>query len=518
MIWVGRDPERQKALSVSASLIHDAEGAFDGAVLAYKDITDLMSALKVKDEFVASVSHELRTPLTSIMGFLDLVLEDDVEVPTAVRKNLEVVKRNSERLLGLVSDLLLAAQADQGHIPLTLRVTDVVALLQHSVADLTPSAIQRRIHLETSLDPGVTMYVDPVRLRQVLDNLLSNAIKYTPPEGRVRVSLRQPAERGGRRGRPTPASGSRRRTSRSSSTGSSGPRTPRSGPSRASGSGWRSPTRSSRRTAAASRSPPSSAGAAPSPSTCRSAGVSRAAPARTSPTWPGAAARGSDLPAERAVCHPVSMSTHLVSEQVGQFFIGPDRLEFTEYGSGEEWVVLLHGQLMPRTMMAPLARAMAGAGLHVVTLDLLGHGRSDRPEDPKEYSMTAFAEQVVALLDHLGAARAVVGGTSLGANVSLEVAALAPDRVQGLLLEMPVLDNAVEAGILAFGSLLFVARYAPVAVHATRSDHPAGAPAAGSAVARRAARHPRRSGQARWRPWCTASSSAGSRRRAGSDG
>ena len=162
------------------------------------------------------------------------------------------------------------------------------------------------------------------------------------------------------------------------------------------------------------------------------------------------------------------MSTHLVSEQVGQFFIGPDRLEFTEYGSGEEWVVLLHGQLMPRTMMAPLARAMAGAGLHVVTLDLLGHGRSDRPEDPKEYSMTAFAEQVVALLDHLGAPRAVVGGTSLGANVSLEVAALAPDRVQGLLLEMPVLDNAVEAGILAFGSLLFVARYAPVAVHATR--------------------------------------------------
>lgn len=162
------------------------------------------------------------------------------------------------------------------------------------------------------------------------------------------------------------------------------------------------------------------------------------------------------------------MSTHLVSEQVGQFFIGPDRLEFTEYGSGDDWVVLLHGQLMPRTMMSPLARAMAGAGLHVVTLDLLGHGRSDRPEDPKEYSMTAFAEQVVALLDHLGVPRAVVGGTSLGANVSLEVAAIAPERVQGLLLEMPVLDNAVEAGILAFGSLLFVARYAPVAVHATR--------------------------------------------------
>ena len=57
-----------------------------------------------------------------------------------------------------------------------------------------------------------------------------------------------------------------------------------------------------------------------------------------------------------------------------------------------------------------------------MTLDLLGHGRSDRPEDPLVYSMTAFGGQVVALLDHLGAAQAVIGGTSLGANVSLEVA------------------------------------------------------------------------------------------------
>ena len=104
----------------------------------------------------------------------------------------------------------------------------------------------------------------------------------------------------------------------------------------------------------------------------------------------------------------------LVSERVGQFFIGPDRLEYTEYGGGDRWVVLVHGQLMPRRMHQPLARAIAGEGFHVVTLDLLGHGRSDRPLDPKEYSMTAFGEQVVALLDHLGAEEAVVGGTSLG--------------------------------------------------------------------------------------------------------
>jgi pimeloyl-ACP methyl ester carboxylesterase len=162
----------------------------------------------------------------------------------------------------------------------------------------------------------------------------------------------------------------------------------------------------------------------------------------------------------------------LVSERVGQLFFdsgsGRERLEYTEYGAGPRWVVLLHGQLMPRRMQQPLARALAAEGLHVVTLDLLGHGRSDRPADPLVYSMSAFAEQVVALLDHLGAEKAVVGGTSLGANVSLEVAAEAPERVQGLIVEMPVLDNALEAGILAFVPLLFAARFAPFTVNAVR--------------------------------------------------
>lgn len=159
----------------------------------------------------------------------------------------------------------------------------------------------------------------------------------------------------------------------------------------------------------------------------------------------------------------------LVSERIGQFFHDDHRLEFTEYGGGDRWVILLHGQLMPRRMHQPLARRITGSGAHVITLDLLGHGRSDRPTDPTAYSTQAFAEQVVALLDHLGIEEAVVGGTSLGANVALEVAVAAPERVRGLLLEMPVLDNAVEAGILAFAPLLFVSRFAPLAVSAVRT-------------------------------------------------
>jgi pimeloyl-ACP methyl ester carboxylesterase len=159
----------------------------------------------------------------------------------------------------------------------------------------------------------------------------------------------------------------------------------------------------------------------------------------------------------------------LVSERIGQFFIGDDRIEYTEYGAGEKWVVLVHGQLMPRRMHQPLARAVAAEGFHVVTVDLLGHGRSDRPADPMQYSMTAFAEQVIELMDHLGAEQAVIGGTSLGANVALEVADGAPQRVRGLLLEMPVLDNGLEAGLMVFGPLMFAARMVPVSITALRT-------------------------------------------------
>src|SRR4051794_30270679 len=162
----------------------------------------------------------------------------------------------------------------------------------------------------------------------------------------------------------------------------------------------------------------------------------------------------------------------LVSERVGQLFFdsgsGQERLEYTEYGAGSRWVVLLHGQLVPRRMQQPLARTLAAEGLHVVTLDLLGHGRSDRPADPLVYSMSAFADQVLALLDHLGAGQAIVGGTSLGANVALEVATAAPERVRGLIIKMPVLDNALEAGIMAFVPIMFAARYAPFTVNGLR--------------------------------------------------
>jgi pimeloyl-ACP methyl ester carboxylesterase len=110
-------------------------------------------------------------------------------------------------------------------------------------------------------------------------------------------------------------------------------------------------------------------------------------------------------------------------------------------------------------MHKPLARALAEQGNRVVTLDLLGHGKSDRPPDMWRYSMPMFGEQVVALLDHLELDQAVIAGTSLGANVTLEAAAAAPERIRGMVIEMPVLDGAMIACGVAFLPMLLAMRY-----------------------------------------------------------
>jgi pimeloyl-ACP methyl ester carboxylesterase len=138
----------------------------------------------------------------------------------------------------------------------------------------------------------------------------------------------------------------------------------------------------------------------------------------------------------------------------GSFSYGGHRLAYTSYGEGPRMTVLLHGLLFSRRMHDELARALADRGHHVVTLDLLGHGESDRPRDMWHYSMTEFGREVVALLDHLDVEQAGVMGTSLGANATLEVASLAPERVRGMVIEMPVLDNALLGCAVAFTPLM----------------------------------------------------------------
>jgi pimeloyl-ACP methyl ester carboxylesterase len=142
------------------------------------------------------------------------------------------------------------------------------------------------------------------------------------------------------------------------------------------------------------------------------------------------------------------------------------RLAYAEHGEGPRTCVLIHGLLLSQKMHRPLAQALAERGNRVLTIDLLGHGDSDRPRDMTQYGMTIFGEQVIGLLDHLDVDEAVIAGTSLGANTALEVAALAPDRVRGMVVEMPVLDNALLGCAIAFTPLLVALTFGAPAMRA----------------------------------------------------
>ncbi|WP_139346736.1 sensor histidine kinase [Sinomonas mesophila] len=155
----------------------------EGAVLAFTDVTGLVQALAVKDDFLSSVSHELRTPLTSVLGYVDMLLAAG-DLPDHTREGLDIVRRNAERLQRLVADLLAAASGTGNLRP---EPTDLGQLVREAVEAAAEEADAAGVWLKHRTEGPLPAVLDPVRISQVLDNLLSNALKYTPPGGRVTV-------------------------------------------------------------------------------------------------------------------------------------------------------------------------------------------------------------------------------------------------------------------------------------------------------------------------------------------
>jgi pimeloyl-ACP methyl ester carboxylesterase len=143
------------------------------------------------------------------------------------------------------------------------------------------------------------------------------------------------------------------------------------------------------------------------------------------------------------------------------YFHGHYRLGYEVYGPAQGTpVVLVHGILMDAYCNRDIADTLASEGYRVILLDLLGHGRSDKPTKASEHRVDFYAEQVLGLMDHLGLERAVLGGVSLGAITTLTAACLAPHRVRALFLEMPVMENAVPAAALMLVPLMIAVHYA----------------------------------------------------------
>jgi pimeloyl-ACP methyl ester carboxylesterase len=147
----------------------------------------------------------------------------------------------------------------------------------------------------------------------------------------------------------------------------------------------------------------------------------------------------------------------------GDFRFRGNRIEYEVHGEGDRALVLAHGLLMNRHMYDSLAPEIASRGYKVVTVDLLGHGASARPDDVRSHSMRIYADLVADLIEHLHLDRPVVGGTSLGANVTLELAYNHPETTRGLLIEMPVLEHAITAvGVIFLPVMLGLQLAAPL--------------------------------------------------------
>src|SRR5581483_6866327 len=155
----------------------------------------LVESDRLKDEFVALISHDLRTPLTSIMGYVELALEEvGPPLDDERRGYLEVVSRSSERLLRLVDDLLFVARLQAGRLVLTRSQLDLAVIAAQAVEEARPRAEGKQLTLAFSGEGEPMLEGDKGRLFQLLDNLVSNAIKFTPEGGRIDVRVRGNAD------------------------------------------------------------------------------------------------------------------------------------------------------------------------------------------------------------------------------------------------------------------------------------------------------------------------------------
>jgi signal transduction histidine kinase len=151
----------------------------------------IQEANRLKTEFVSMVSHELRVPLTSIQGYAELLLEDE-QIAEEGRESLTIVKRNSERLLGLINDLLDLSRIEAGRVDLHCTTLDLACLIREVADSLRPLIEAKRQGLRLDIGDALpAVCADSDRVTQILTNLISNAHKYTPMEGSIIVAARR---------------------------------------------------------------------------------------------------------------------------------------------------------------------------------------------------------------------------------------------------------------------------------------------------------------------------------------
>ncbi len=171
-------------------LVNNA-GDLISVIAQVRDVTQVLEAERLKNEFTSTLSHELRTPLTSIIGSLQLINSGVMgEVDKDVVELTSIAERNGQRLLDLINDILDVEKIDSGKFALFLEDISLDALVRESLILNKSYAERFKVRLDAHGElPDVAVNADRKRLLQVLTNLISNAAKFSPEDGTVEVSM-----------------------------------------------------------------------------------------------------------------------------------------------------------------------------------------------------------------------------------------------------------------------------------------------------------------------------------------
>jgi len=158
-----------------------------------QNITEAKLADQMKAEFVASVSHELRTPLAAILGYTEILLDEEPGGLNEIQSEfMQIINESSQHLHMLVNDLLDVTKMEAGRFQLNYSKTNIELVLQKALRHIQPLAAVKGISLSTNLPSSLPVINgDPARLEQVFINLLSNSVKFTPPKGEIGIRISQ---------------------------------------------------------------------------------------------------------------------------------------------------------------------------------------------------------------------------------------------------------------------------------------------------------------------------------------
>ena len=182
-------------LEVVVEPIKDQPGKVSGAVILFRDVTELHRTEAMRRDFVANVSHELRTPLSILRGYLETLLENPKQPPAELLRIFEVMERHSNRLNLLVDDVLSLARLEGPGVALDLTTVRPATFLSGIMRDWEKKFAVKNLQTELDApDDLPPLQVDEGRLQEIVYNLLDNAVKYSQPGGRISVRAERRGE------------------------------------------------------------------------------------------------------------------------------------------------------------------------------------------------------------------------------------------------------------------------------------------------------------------------------------